>query len=69
MINSYIKDSKRRWRKMFYGKQGITTKDLEDFLEQELRSLAKGMCDKLLKEGHGGGNWRRLILEFKSNLQ
>ena len=37
---------------------------ISTLLSQAEAKGARELADKLLKEGHGGGNWRRLITVF-----
>lgn len=32
------------------------------------KEKVKAALNQVEKQGHGGGNWRRLFIEFKSNL-
>ena len=41
----------------------------EEFIERLLKAKdeeAKDMIETILKHGHGGGNWRRLVMQAKS---
>lgn len=42
---------------------------VQEFLESELLAVAKEMAEFIMMNGHGGGNWRRLIKEFISKLE
>lgn len=40
-------------------------KKLYEFVMDQKTKARNEVCDKLLAEGHGGGNFRRLILSLK----
>jgi len=43
----------------------VKSKDVKTFIAKTIQAERDGLLDELLEKGHGGGNWRRLIMQLK----